>query len=85
VAKQKKSPSTPAQPSAYALMGMRVQKIINSPAAQKVRNAKLYRSPDEPEDDWAQLMQEFAENDNVTIQTLEDGGVSLSWTLPKED
>lgn len=85
MAKAKKAPAPPTPPSAYELMGIRVQKIINSPAAQKARKATLYRSPDEPEDDWAQLMQDIGENDNVTVETLEDGARFIYWTVLTED
>jgi hypothetical protein len=66
-------------------MGLRVQKIINSPGAQKAKAATLYRSPDEPEDDWVQLMQDIGENNNVTIEHQEDGGEFIYWTVPSED
>lgn len=85
MAKPKKPPAPPAPPSTYELMGMRVQKIINSPSAQKAKEATLYRSPDEPEDDWAQLMQDISENEGVTVEALEDGGTFVYWVVPKED
>lgn len=53
--------------------------------AQKAREATLYRSPDEPEDDWAQMMQDIGENDGVTVETLEDGGSYVHRVAPKED
>ncbi|WP_017703465.1 DUF1654 domain-containing protein, partial [Pseudomonas syringae] len=52
---------------------------------QKSRAALLFRLPDESEDDWAQLLEEIAENDNVTLAWRDDGGVQIFWTLPKED
>ncbi len=52
----KQSTATPSTPGPYERMGMRVQKIINSPTAQKSRAALLFRQPDEAEDDWAQLL-----------------------------
>ncbi|RMT39937.1 hypothetical protein ALP48_100202 [Pseudomonas syringae pv. solidagae] len=81
----KQSAATPSTPGPYERMGMRVQKIINSPTAQKSRAALLFRQPDEAEDDWAQLLEEIAENDNVTLAWRDDGGVQIFWTLPKED
>ncbi|WP_219853657.1 DUF1654 domain-containing protein [Pseudomonas viridiflava] len=66
-------------------MGIRIQKIINSQTAQKARAALLFRLQDESEDDWAQLLEEIAENDNVTLAWRDDGGVQLFWTVPKED
>lgn len=71
--------------SSYHLMGARIQRIINSPAAQKARSALLYKSPDEPQADWDRILGEIGENDNVTIAHRDDGAVQLFWTVPKED
>lgn len=81
----KQSAATPAAPSAYERMGIRIQKIINSPTAQKAKAALLFKLPEESEDDWAQLLEEIGENDNVTLAWRDDGGVQLFWTVPKED
>nr|WP_279614147.1 DUF1654 domain-containing protein [Pseudomonas sp. RGM 3321] len=81
----KQTAAIASTPGPYERMGMRVQKIINSPTAQKSRAALLFRQPDESEDDWAQLLEEIAENDNVTLAWRDDGGVQIFWTLPKED
>lgn len=72
-------------PSSYELMGARIQKIINSPAAQKARSALLLRLPSESETDWAQLLEEIAENDNVTLAWRDDGGIQIFWVPPVED
>lgn len=77
--------SATASPDSYARMGIRIQKIINSTTAQKSRAALIFRLADELEDDWNQLLEEIAENDNVTLAWRDDGGVQLFWTLPKED
>ena len=79
--------SAAAAPSltAYQRLGTRVQKIINSTSAQKAKAALIFRQPDELEDDWAQLLEEMAENDNVTLAYRDDGGVQIFWTVPKED
>lgn len=81
----KNAASAPALPSPYERMGIRIQKIINSPAAQKSRSALIFRLPDELEDDWAQMLEEIAENDNVTLAWRDDGGVQIFWTVPRED
>lgn len=78
------SSATPAL-SSYALMGTRVQKIINGQQAQKTRSALIFKLPDESDNDWGQLLEEIAENDNVTLAHRDDGGVQLFWTVPKED
>ena len=77
--------TSPAAPDAYERMGMRVQKIINSPTAQKAKAALVFRLPDEPMDDWERLLEEIDENDNVTLAYRDDGGVQIFWVVPKED
>ncbi|GLX14755.1 hypothetical protein Pstr01_29940 [Pseudomonas straminea] len=73
-----------AAPSAYELLGARVQRVINSPAAQKSRSAVLLRAEGDSPDDWSRILDEISENDNVTIAWRDDG-VQLFWTVPKED
>ncbi|MDR6913511.1 hypothetical protein J2X66_000358 [Pseudomonas sp. 3296] len=77
------TPSAP--PDTYARMGLRVQKIINSPTAQKAKAALIFRLPDEPVHEWEQLLEEIDENDNVTLAYRDDGGVQIFWVVPKED
>ncbi len=77
--------SASAAPSTYERMGLRVQKIINSPTAQNAKAALLFRLPDEPVDEWEQLLEEIAENDNVTLAYRDDGGIQIFWVVPKED
>ena len=81
----KSSAASPSLPTSYERMGVRVQKIINSPTAQKAKSALIFRLPDEIEDEWSQLLEEIAENDNVTLAWRDDGGVQIFWTVPKED
>lgn len=80
-----KQAAAPSLPSSYERLGVRVQKIINSQSAQKAKAALIFRLPDEVEDEWNQLLEEIAENDNVTLAYRDDGGVQIFWTLPKED
>ena len=77
--------STSASPDSYQRMGVRVQKIINSQSAQKAKAALIFRLPDEPVDEWEQLLEEIDENDNVTLAYRDDGGVQIFWVVPKED
>lgn len=72
-------------PSSYELLAQRVQKIINSPNAQKAKAALISKHPDDSDDDWAQLLGEIAENDNVTLAHRDDGAVQLFWQPPCED
>ena len=79
------SAATSTPPGAYERLGLRVQKIINSPNAQKAKAALIFRLPDEPVEDWERLLEEIAENDNVTLAYRDDGGVQIFWVVPKED
>ncbi|SEM51969.1 Protein of unknown function [Pseudomonas sp. ok272] len=81
----KTSATTTTPPGSYERLGLRVQKVINSPTAQKAKAALIFRLPDEPVDEWEQLLEEIAENDNVTLAHRDDGGVQIFWVVPKED
>lgn len=81
----KSSSAVPTPPDAYTRLAIRVQKIINSTNAQKAKAALIFRLPEEPEDDWQRLLEEIAENDNVTLAYRDDGGVQIFWVVPKED
>jgi hypothetical protein len=72
-------------PSSYEQLGIRIQKIINSPTAQRSRAALIFRLEKETPEDWETLLAEIAENDNVTLAHRDDGGVQVFWTVPKED
>ncbi|WP_296267535.1 DUF1654 domain-containing protein [Pseudomonas sp. UBA6562] len=77
--------TAPQTPSSYVQLGTRIQKIINSPTAQRSKAALIYRLPDESSQDWETLLEEIAENDNVTLAHRDDGGVQVFWTVPKDD
>jgi hypothetical protein len=81
----KSSSAAPNPPDAYERLATRVQKIINSTNAQKAKAALIFRLPEEPEDEWQRLLEEIAENDNVTLAYRDDGGVQIFWVVPKED
>ncbi|MBD9396583.1 DUF1654 domain-containing protein [Pseudomonas sp. PDM11] len=70
--------------SSYEQLGARVSRAINAPAAQRSRSAVLLRAEGDNPEDWARLLDEIAENDNVTIAWRDDG-VQLFWTVPAED
>ncbi|MDH0640189.1 DUF1654 domain-containing protein [Pseudomonas sp. GD03860] len=82
-AKQQAQALTP--PTSFDLLGMRVQKIINSTGAQASKRAVIYKAPEELQEDWEQLLEAIDEADNVTIAHRDDGGVLVSWVVPKED
>lgn len=81
----KSSAALPTAPDAYERLAVRVQKIINSTQAQKAKAALIFRLPDEPEEQWQRLLEEIADNDNVTLAYRDDGGVQIFWVVPKED
>lgn len=85
MAKQQQKQKTPAPPTPYEMMGARIQKIINSPAAQKARSVVIAKEEHEAPGDWERFLDEVAENDNVTMTHRDDGSVHLAWTVPAED
>ncbi|MEJ5864260.1 DUF1654 domain-containing protein [Pseudomonas farsensis] len=74
-----------ATPGNYEQMAQRIQKIINSPTAQRSRAALIFKLEQESPDDWATLLEEIDENDNVTLAHRDDGGIQIFWTVPQED
>ncbi|OEC35939.1 Protein of unknown function [Pseudomonas cuatrocienegasensis] len=80
----KGKPAPAAAPTSYELLGARIHRAINAPAAQKSRSAVLLRVEGDTPEDWARILDEIAENDNVTIAHRDDG-VQLFWTVPKDD
>ena len=76
---------TAKDPSSYELLGIRVQRAINSPKAQSSKSALLERTEDDDAADWDRILDEIAENENVTIAHRDDGMIQLFWTVPKED
>lgn len=73
------------QPTPFEVVGLRIQKIINSPAAQKLKSATVSKLPGESADDWDGVLELFGELDNVTLEFLDDGSVEISWVKPEED
>lgn len=80
-----KSAAVPRAPSSYDLLGMRLQRAINSPRAQKEKSALLERLPDDQADDWAQILEALQDTDNVTVAHRDDGSIQVFWTVVKED
>lgn len=84
-----KAKAKPAQevrlPTPFEAVGLRIQKIINSPAAQKLKSATVSKLPGESTDDWDGVLELFGELDNVTLEFLDDGNVEISWVKPEED
>lgn len=72
-------------PSSFDLLAGRIQKIINSPAAQKNRVAVIYRAPEEASEDWGSLVEAMEGTDGVSLVLQDDGGVRVSWEKHRED
>lgn len=80
-----KQPKSPPLPTSLELLGARLQKIINSPAAQKARSAVICKSPDERQEDWESVLDAISETDGVEMMQLDDESVCLRWTVPEKD
>jgi hypothetical protein len=76
---------TPKTPTSYELLGLRIQRAVNTPKAQTSKSALLERSANDDPADWDRILDEISENDNVTIAHRDDGLIQLFWTVPKED
>jgi hypothetical protein len=74
-----------APPTSYELLGDRLQRAINAPAAQLAKLATLERLHTDSPDDWDRILGEISENDNVTVAHRDDGHVQLFWTVPAQD
>lgn len=68
-----------ALPTAVQQIGARLQKVINTPTAQKDRAALLYKSPDEQQEDWDLIIEAILETDGVDISYEDDGAVRVRW------
>jgi hypothetical protein len=66
-------------PNSFERLGLRVQKIISSPSAQKRKMAVICKTSDERPEDWKRLLEDIANTENVTLSQTEDGAVRVSW------
>jgi hypothetical protein len=66
------------------LLSNRLQKIINSPAAQKNRAAIIYKAPEELQEDWDQIIEAIIDTDGVYVTQQEDGGARVHWDVPDD-
>lgn len=81
----KAKPQEKPAPSSYDLLAMRIQRTINATTAQTAKRTVIYKASDELAEDWDQLLMDIDEADNVILAHLDDGGVLVSWVVPKED
>ncbi|MBN3966281.1 DUF1654 domain-containing protein [Pseudomonas gregormendelii] len=81
----KAKPQEKPAPSSYDLLAMRIQRTINATTAQTAKRTVIYKASDELAEDWDQLLMDIDEAENVTLAHRDDGGVLVSWIVPKED
>ena len=80
----KSTSNAPKLPSTFDVLGVRIQKIINSPAAQKAQAVVISKKPEELDDDWQLLLEQIGETDGVNLAFQDDGGVRIFWDVPDE-
>ena len=68
----------------YELMGLRIQKIVNSHTAQKTRCAIVTKEANELDEDWSQLLSDLEETDGVKVALTETGDAKITWQSPDE-
>ena len=86
MAKAKVKPAQEVRlPTPNEAVGLRIQKIISSPAAQKLKSATVSKLPEESAEDWDGVLEEFGDAEGVTLERLDDGSVEISWVVPKDD
>ncbi|WNW10105.1 DUF1654 domain-containing protein [Pseudomonas sp. DTU_2021_1001937_2_SI_NGA_ILE_001] len=78
------SPTT-RQLSSYEVLGLRIQAVVNSPRAQAAKAVVLEPSANDDPADWERILDEIAENENVTVARRDDGAVQLTWTVPRDE
>ena len=78
------NPSIAKTVGTYELMGLRIQKIVNSHTAQKTRCAILSKGLHELDEDWSQLLSDLEETDGVKVALTETGDAKITWQSPDE-
>ena len=77
-----KPPIKPRLPDSFERLGLRIQKIISTPSAQKRKAAVICKNSDECPRDWKRLLEDIADTEDVTLSPEGDGAVRVSWRLP---
>lgn len=77
-----KPQNKPTLPDSFELLGLRIQKIISAPTAQKRKTAVIRKTSDECPRDWKRLLEDIADTEDVTLSPQEDGAIRVSWRLP---
>ena len=74
-------PQTPALPSSYEMLGMRIQKIINSTGAQTSKSALLERRPGDLPEDWDRLAIQKASHKGVAHHSGGGRRTAYTWRM----
>ncbi|MNS59731.1 hypothetical protein D3C72_926960 [compost metagenome] len=77
-----KPKNKPTPSNSFELLGLRIQKIISAPAAQKRKTAVICKGADECLEDWKRLLEEIAETEHVLVRREDDCVARISWDLP---
>lgn len=69
----------------YKALVERVQRAINSPAAQSKHCIEIKRQPEDKADDWARMLSDLDTVENVTLTSMDDNAehVLIRWN-PEE-
>ena len=78
-------PKTPLPTTPIELLGARLQKIINAPAAQKAHAAIIFKAADEAQEDWDQIIEAITETDGVYVTLQDDGATRVHWDVPETE
>ena len=73
------NPSSVNSIGTYELMGLRVQQIVNSYAAQKTQSAIVSKGANELDEDWSQLLSDLSETSGVKVVLTETGAAKITW------
>jgi len=77
-----KPQNKPTLPDSFELLGLRIQKIISAPTAQKRKTAVIRKTSAECPQDWKRLLEDIADTEDVTLSPEEDDAIRVSWRLP---
>ena len=83
MAKPARKPPSPV--SSIEILGARLQKIINSPLAQKAQAAIINKDVNESQDDWDQIIEAITQTDGVYVDFQDDGKVRVYWDVPDKN
>jgi hypothetical protein len=82
--------SKPAEQKSRGMGGveklrLRVSAMINSPKAQSLCQATIWRVDGDSDQAWNQVMEELGETDGLSMTSNEDGTVTLKWEAAIEE